>query len=223
MMNANINEHIFRQTTVDSGALTQLGAVVQEFPKNGHYEGAVIFEDEMIGRFYISVDKSSPVTQVTVDLATVGRWGQDSRVENFGRQQFVVGPGGVAVFYVSEGAGGFAVTLTRLRRKEKEREVVLDSRELKQGTVFAVTLIRPGKYKLLNLTSGATGRIEVAYPKVDGRPQRPLAPIEIACTDRKFTPSSIQIAAAQGQAFHIETRRPARIKIELVEADDGDG
>jgi hypothetical protein len=222
MMKADINYHIFRQTIVDSGELTQLGAVARQFPNAGQFLGTVLYKEKPVGRFYLSVDAGCLTTQLNVDLATVagvrgiGTLSQERVIE-----PFVVRTEGSALFYVSRGPGGFAVTLTKFDRGNEEPVEVFDSRALKQGELFAVTLIRPGRYKVSNLNTGATGEIVVAYPRARGDRMLQDDPITIQCIDRGFDPSSIHIDAAQGQAYLIQTRMPAQIRIELVVADDG--
>jgi hypothetical protein len=221
-MKAYINRHIFTQTTLDSAALTQLGAVVRNFPEPSDYLGTIFHQEQPVGRFYLSIDDNCPATQVNVDLATVGRErSAEGCSDGPSMGRFVVSPEGYVVFHVSRGAGGFAVTLAKAGRRREQTEELFDSRELKLGDLFAVTLIRPGRYSVRNLNTRARGEIVVAYPRIGREPFRPGDPVAIRCTNRAFEPSSIRINAAQGQAYNIQTESPTRIKIELVEPDDG--
>jgi hypothetical protein len=217
-----INYHIFTQTTLDSGALTQLGAVVHKFPDPGHYVGSIIHRDQSIGRFYLSVDPDCSATQVNIDLATIG---EDRVTEEWSNHlpenRFVVGSDGYGVFHVSRGAGGFAATVTQSGGNPSESGKQFDTRELKRGDVFAVTLIRPGTYRVVNLGTTVRGEIVVAYPQVRNELYRPGEPVAVRCHDNSFEPSLIKIAAAQGQVYHIATTNQTRIRIELVRADDG--
>jgi len=125
------------------------------------------------------------------------------------------------VFHVSRGAGGFAVTVAKVDRRREQAAELFDSRELKSGDLFAATLIRPGRFSVANRDGRARGEIVVAYPRIGRGPFRPDDPILVRCTDRAFEPASIRIDAAQGQAYNIQTETPTRIKIELIEPDDG--
>jgi hypothetical protein len=221
-MKGFINYHIFTQTTLDSGALTQLGAVVHKFPDPGHYVGSIVHRDQSIGQFYLSVDPDCSATQVNIDLATVGR---DSHTEEWSSRlpenRLVVGSDGYGVFHVSRGAGGFGATVTELGSSPTESTGAFDTRELKRGDLFAVTLIRPGTYRVVNLNTTVRGEIVVAYPQVGNEPFRPGDPVAVRCHDKGFEPPVIKIAAAQGHVYHIATTNPARIRVELIRPDDG--
>jgi hypothetical protein len=96
---------------------------------------------------------------------------------------------------------------------------LFDSRELTEGDIFAVTMIRPGTYSVTNVHADTRGEIVVTYPKLGKVPYRPSNPITIDCTKKAFNRKEIKIAPAQGQVYHIKTR--SRIKIELLRPDDG--
>jgi hypothetical protein len=222
IMNVYVNHHIFTQTTVDSGALTQLGVVVRQFPRPGDYLGTIFHREQPVGRFYLSIDKSCPATQVNIDLATVGRdAGAEGCSGGVPAAGFVVGPEGYVVLHVSHGAGGFAAAVAALGESREREAESFDSRALTAGDLFGVTLIRPGTYQVTNLDTEATAEIVVAYPRVGDQPFRPADPVAVQCTDSGFEPSSIQIEAAQGQVYQVQTSRPSRIRVELVEPDDG--
>lgn len=105
------------------------------------------------------------------------------------------------------------------RTGDKEEEEVFDSRELRDGDMFAVTLFRPGTYAVVNVKNRARGEIGVAYPKMGDVPYRPPDPVSIGSTVSALRPDRITILPGQGQLYRIGT--PSRIKIELVTPDDG--
>lgn len=220
-MKAFVNQHIFTQTSLDSGALTQLAVIVRNFPEPGAYLGSIFHREQSIGQFYLAIDPNSPEAQLNIDLATVGRGRHaEERSDNTSSEHFVVSPKAYVIFHVSYGAGGFAVTVAKLG-DTRETVEPFDSRELTRGDLFAVTLIRPGKYTATNLNGTARAEIRVAYPQLGREPFSPGEPVRVECTNGGFEPSSIRIDAAQGQVYRVQTERPARIKIELLEPDDG--
>ncbi|MFX0201159.1 MAG: hypothetical protein ACFFCW_34005 [Candidatus Hodarchaeota archaeon] len=216
-MKAFINWHIFTQTGLDSGSLTMLGAVIHKFPESGEYMGTILRENKDVGSFRLSVDKDCPAMQVDIDLAALYRSARErNRCESSGR--FVVNPNGYVVFYVSHGPGGYAVTVGTIGEKGEAKQL-FDSRKLRQGDMFAVTMIRPGIYSVTNVNTGAKGEIVVAYPKVGKVAYRPPNPASIECTEKAFTPDKIKIEPAQGQVYVFKTL--SRIKIALIKADEG--
>jgi hypothetical protein len=96
---------------------------------------------------------------------------------------------------------------------------VLDTRRLGHRSLFAVTLIRPGRYRLVNAITGAEAVVVVTYPEVGKTPYRPPAPLEIQCTTEGFGARTFTISPAQGIVFRLATE--SRIQLELVEPDDG--
>jgi hypothetical protein len=98
-------------------------------------------------------------------------------------------------------------------------DTVLDTRRLGPKSLFAVTLVRPGRYRLVNTISGAEAAIVVTYPKVGKTPYRPPEALEIDCGAKGFGASKFTISPAQGIIFRLSTE--SRIQLELVEPDDG--
>lgn len=220
-MKAFINWHLFTQTSLDSGSLTSLGAVIHNFPKPGEYLGTILQKEEDVGSFHLTVDEECPAMQVDIDLATLHQSAPECCESELGKR-FVVNPKGYAVFYVSRGPGGYAVRVGRLSG-ESEAEL-FDSRELKEGDLFAATLIRPGSYSVTNVNTKAKGEIVVGYPKIGKLSYHPPRPLSIESTKNelrldKTRTDQVRIGAAQGLVFHFRTL--SRIKIELVRPDDG--
>lgn len=221
-MRASVNHHLYTQTSLDSGALTMLGAVIHRFPERGDYLGVAV-QGRQRRSFRLTVDDDSPAMQANIDLATLDspptRGESDcGKDEGAARgRHFVVNPKGYALFHVSRGRGGYAVRVGR--SSEREEGQVFDSAELQSGDLFAVTLIRPGTYSVANLPTEARGEIVVAYPRIEGGERRQPEPVYIECTEGALRPDRIHIEPAQGQVYRFRT--PSRIAIELVRPDDG--
>jgi hypothetical protein len=207
------DQHLYTQIGLDSGALTQLGAVVHAFGEPGQYRGTARRGDLPETTFQVSVDPECAIAQVDIDLAALldedDPCGDDAR-------RFTVHPKGFAVFRVSRGSGGFSVNV---RRADEDRTVkAYDSRRLEEGDIFAAMLLRPGRYSIANELSKARGEVTVAYPTVGKTAYRPPAALHVDCGDA-IKPSAIRLKPAQG--LNIHATGPARVKITLVEPDDG--
>jgi hypothetical protein len=174
--------------------------------------------------FRLTVDASSPVMRVNIDLARLsgGRtdgagWGRtDEQIA--ADRAFVVNPEGKAVFHVSSGSGGYVVRVGKL---EASDAALFDSTRLEGDDLFAVTLIRPGTYAVRNLASGARGEIVVEQSEAEVELHRPTEPVEIECTEKTLRPAKVRVQAGQSHVYRFRT--PSRIAIELVEPDDGAG
>jgi hypothetical protein len=226
-----IDRNLFAQIGLDSGALTMLGAVVHTFGEPGEYRGTVRKQKDGKGVFYIVVDKNSAVAQVDVDLAALAGTAGAGSSESCGcgggssakgctcggGRRFTVNPRGYVVFRVGGGAGGYNVHV----RKAVEADItpIFDSCKLDKGAIFSGTLLRPGKYAVSNELGKGRGEITVSYPVRAKTAYRPPEPVRVRVTERGFEPDAIELKPAQGMIF--ECAAPARIKIELVTADDG--
>lgn len=222
-MSTTFDPYFFNQIGLDSGALTMLGTVVHSFVEPGEYRGTVHRGEGPEATFYLSVDSASAIAQATIDLAQEGSGktddcgcaGQGSKHEG---RRFVVHPRGFAVFHVSGGSGGYWVNI---RRAEEDPEhQAYDSRRLHPGDIFSAVLIRPGRYSLKNELSKAEAEITVPYPSVGKTAYRPPAPIDLQC-GKTIEPREIVLQPMQGLNVHVQ--ETARVKIELLEPDDGPG
>lgn len=215
-MKANLlsDRNFFTQIGLDSGALTMLGAVVHTFGEPGEYRGTAQRGDGPEATFQVSVDRSCAVAQVNIDLATLA--GEDDGCGCGETRRFVVHPKGYAAFHVSGGSGGYWVNL---RPADEDPDVkAYDSRQLAPGDIFAAMVLRPGLYTIENELSKARGELTVAYPTVGKVAYRPPASLDAECGET-IKPRAIRLMPSQGLNVHVTA--PARIKITLVEPDDG--
>jgi hypothetical protein len=220
-MNLTFDRSLFTQTDLDSGSLTMLGAVTHSLSEPGQYRGTVYRETENIAAFYIAADKNSPVAQANIDLSALDPLGVQSRSADCKGEgaQFTINPKGYVVFHVSAGAGGYAV---RVRRAEEDPNLELfDSRRLSEGDVFSAAIIRPGTYSVENVLTNARAQVTVSYPRMGETAYRPPKPIDFHCSENEIEPERADLQPGQGIHFHF--RVPSRIKIELLNADDGPG
>lgn len=235
-MGLRLNRTMLLQTDADSGALTMLAAVVHRPGPPGSYAGTVYRGDQAVGEFTLRVlDEAAPL-QIHVDLATQRLRGESGRPQKSRLDDpccdddqgsdsgeaatFTVGRDGHALFHVSTGAGGFAVQLAGVGPKDRrEDSETWDSRELREGDLFAITLLRPGAYRVANEAAQAEAKISLAYPERGKTAYRPPDAMHIAVTKTGFQPASIALQPMQGQVYEVQV--PSRIRISLTEPDDG--
>jgi hypothetical protein len=96
-----------------------------------------------------------------------------------------------------------------------------DSARLAESDVFAVTILRPGTYRIANRIGGHEGKLVVTYPVVGRAPYRPPEPVTIHSREGHFEPDSVTIGPGQGVIFQVVAE--SHIVVELVEPDDGPG
>jgi hypothetical protein len=219
-MTTTFDRNFFTQIGLDSGMLTMLGTVIHGFSEPGEYRCTVRSEDQAQATFYVSVDRNCAVAGVEIDLAKLANPAADSDAccADQDGSRFVVHPKGYAVFHVSGGPGGYAVSA---RKADEDPDVrAYDTRELQDGDIFSGILLRPGTYSVRNTLSDAQAQVTVAYPTTGDAPYQPPPPQE-ADVRAEIEPRRIELQPMQGLNFHVHA--PARIVIELTEPDDGPG
>lgn len=218
--------YLFAQSGLDSGALTMLGMVVHKMTEPGEYRGTTSGPGGGGSVFYLTVTKEPGVTQVDIDLAALtspppapaNDCGCSGNPPAGTKNVFTVGAHGYAVFHVSGGSGGHAVRLGRAAAAPAEK--AFDSTALKDGDIFAASVLRPGAYKVSNaLQKGAAiAELLVAYPQPGKSAYTPSSPVRVECTASLSGPARIELTAMQGCLFVCTA--PSRILVELVSALD---
>lgn len=222
-MNAAAQAYLFKQTDLDSGSLTMLGAIVHQFAEPGEYRGVSLRNNQRDAVFYLKVEAGSAVNQVNIDLAaltgsqeTQSPCGCGPSSGGGAAKNFLLGAKGHAVFHVSGGPGGYALHIGRSAQEPQPRE--FDSIELKGGDLFTATFLRPGVYTVKNAASKhkaeANLEIDVAYPRARKTAYQPPAAARVECTREGFRPAKLELQALQGYIFVCQV--PSRIRTELV-------
>jgi hypothetical protein len=222
-----VNQTFLEQTRFDSGSPGGLSAVVHHFSEAGECTVSFLEHEEVIEQVGLAVAaggeaRAAPAAgaaALTLDLAAI-RQGTERgpAVPAEGGARFDLERGGYVTFSLPPDQTNAAIRVQR-RDTGPEGEAAFDSRRLGEADVFAVTLVRPGRYTMRNALTGAQGTITVAYPVRGREAYRPPAPQTVQCTAEGFAPGDIGLQPAQGLIFRFAV--PSRIEIELAEADDG--
>jgi hypothetical protein len=218
-MPARINTHALRQIQIESGSLGILGSLAHPLGDEGDYVGIVSKNDAQVAAFRLRVDGKVSVPQVDVDLAGLLPEAK-GRAERHREPAYVVTQKGYLVLLVSQGPGGFSVSVEKVATDKSKPQRVYDSRSLQRGDVFIVTPLRPGSYDMTDSVGKAKGHIRVAYPEVATGRYEPPAPVTVTVTERGFNPAKVELRAAQSVVFQIESSNASLI-VNLAEPDEG--
>jgi hypothetical protein len=228
---AFINTRFLNQTKFDSAAPTGTAVVAHELKAGDSYELAVQRRDQVLNRVPMTVmpmpdaqamaaatpgaERAEPVPRVptSFDLSKLARTGRAAPEDTS------VAVGGWVSFSSSQDMAGHHVMVRRMKDAQTRGETVFDSRRLDDRSVYALTLLQPGRYSLKNAIDGKKAEIVVSYPQVGDAPYRPPEPLQIQVTKEGFGSKRIQLSPAQGIIFRFQTK--SRIEIELVEPDKG--
>lgn len=229
----NIDPYLYTQIGLDSGSLTLLGSIVHRLGEPGQYRVAVHHGETVLGVCIVTAELTSPVAQVTVDLAAIAAAGAATtpaapgadadcaccggQAGSAGTLRFTVNPKGYVLLGVGSGAGGYYVHVRRIEADPKDKGY--DSRALREGDLFSAVILRPGTYSVSHAPAAARGHIVVSYPRITEKAYVPPPPVRVMCGQKSLEPSRIDVQPGQGIIF--EPKAPSRIVIRLEKADDG--
>ena len=205
--NITLNRPVFAQQVFNSTALTVLTSLFQPFPEEGKYDLVVRRGNTVVDRTTVCVEGTGCMTQRNIDLAKF------SPPE--GGYQLDVG--GVLGFFVSEGTGRYSVTITQMG--EREKRVVLNSAEaVPKGSVFAVTLVRPGNYQMRTQTGRSLGRITLRVPAAEERSKYQTEQAVTVEVDEKGALRSDAVNLYTGQSVVFICQSPVQLQIAFEDA-----
>lgn len=215
-----LNRPVFSQRAFDSAALTVLATLIHRCEEPGGYEVAVRRGGALVQRFAVRVTPEAGVHQVNVDLAAPDPAERGCGCGGEGGYELAVG--GALVFYVSRGTGRYTVTVRASGGAQKDRGTVLDSSaEVPRGDLFAVTLVRPGTYRVRSSAGKAEGTVRVRLPKGD-KSYRSDRPTLVEVGKKGVVPRGA-LDLYSGQSVVLQVGAPGRIRLELVEDDTSAG
>jgi hypothetical protein len=217
---AFFNQRILRQTEFDSASPDGTAMVVHQFEADGPHELSLFHDDAVVDRVAVVVGEAEPAAAsvgarpaaAALDLTALAREGSAAL------ERVPVPSGGYVAITGSRPLPDHHVVVRRVGETRTEDDV-FDSRRLGPRSMFAVTLVRPGRYSLENTIAKTKAEIVVTYPKVSEAPYRPPGPLEIQATKEGFGAASLVLSPAQGLIIRFDTE--SHIRIELSEPDDG--
>ncbi len=207
-----LNRAIFSARPLDSSALTVLSTLIHRFPEPGDYEVFIRRGGQLVQRAPVRVVKEDATYQINVDMAALDEAGGGECCCD-DDSAYVLNAGGVMTFHATRGTGAYNVSVTQLG--EREKHTLLDSREVvPAGDWFAVTLVRPGLYKVS--AGDASAEIRVGMPKAGGGYRTDEANL-VELSKTGFRTKSARMLSGQTVVFQMSV--PARVRVELVEPD----
>ena len=221
-INAMINRQLFTTRVFDSGALTVLASVIHQFGEAGLYYVTIRRGDAVLGTTRFQVSTESTAMQLNVDLAVAGSAGARSAFIRGARAASkdchcgssvseaphaataagprIVSTKGYVQFFVSQGEGGLSASIA----KESGNKVLFDTTALGSGDLFALSLLAPAKFSMVNKAASATGTITVTLSKEVLRNLKATAPVYVDASKGAFAPKDVQLSSAQGLVFRVK-------------------
>ena len=223
-ISALINRHLFTTRVFDSGALTVLASVIHQFSEPGLYYVTIRRGDAVLGTRGFEVSPESGATQLNLDLAAIAsptaigigfvrsaRGAAPKNCDCAGRGAVAgahataavttptVSPNGYVQFFVSQGEGGLAASVAR----SDADKVLFDTTTLDNGDMFALSLLAPARFSMVNKLGSATGTITVTFSKDVARNLKTTTPIYVDASKSTFAPNDIQLSSGQGLVFRV--------------------
>lgn len=224
-MNMLFDKNIYAQTSWDSATPNGLTALAHQFTTVGEHQVTLQKGGQVVRTFPIQVKRNPrkaapaaaeaaavPPKQLNIDL--VGPESPEKElVQRKLGERFSTAPEGYVLFQARSDLEGYSV-VSRMMAGGKQKET-FNSEKLTNGDYYTVTLVRPGKYTMTNVLTGAKGTLTMAYPVVGDKPYQPPEPVRIKCTAGGLEPAQVSLQPLQTVVFEFQV--PSRVKIDLVE------
>lgn len=207
-----LNRAIFVRRAFIPTALTTLTTLIHRFPAPGTFEVFIRRDGSLLHRAPVQVAEGG-VFQINIDMA--GEFDAS----------YAIAPGGALGFFVSKGEGAYSVSLDRITGRE--RAVVFDSTAgIPAGDLFAVTLVRTGRYRVIDQANKIDGAIIVETPPAPPKriergardasaPRqrfRPDQPTGVTIARGEMKPKEVKIFAGQTVVFDCTVAANLRIE-----------
>lgn len=206
-----LNRALFVLRPFQATALTTLTTLIHRFPAAGTFEVFMRRDGSLLHRAPVQVAHGG-VFQINIDMA--GSF----------NSTYLIAPGGALGFYVGKGEGAYSVSLERITGRE--RATILDSTKgVPAGDLFAVTLVRAGRYRVIDQANKINGVITVETPAVPERIRRdaraapvprqrfrPDQPTGVTIARGEMQPKEVKIFAGQTVVFDCAVASNLRIE-----------
>ena len=210
-----LNRALFVLRPFQATALTTLTTLIHRFPAAGTFEVFIRRDGSLLHRAPVHVADGG-VFQINIDMAA-GSFDAT----------YAIAPGGALGFYVGKGEGAYSVSLDRITGRE--RVTILDSTKgIPAGDLFAVTLVRAGRYRVIDPVNKIDGVVTVETPAVPERTRlggrvasaprqryRPDQPTGVTIARGTMQPKEVKIFAGQTVVFDCTV--PANLRIEPLD------
>jgi hypothetical protein len=205
-MKPYINKRILTQSTLDSGEITPMMAIMHRFAQPGIYNVSVFQGDKPTSEFPLIVDENASVRLNRIDLGTA----------NCG---CTVNSRAATVFHAPRAIRGYSISVEKFEGTKKSK--VFTNKTLQDGDIFFATLLRPGNHYASNqqeakckisVSPPKTGRMPFTVTTCQGISRPTFETVQIECTAKGFKPDNVTIETGQPLFFLIKA--PSRIKIE---------
>lgn len=218
-MTARLNRYLLDQTRHDSGALVQPDFVVHPCVVAGRHQVDVYRLGKQVTSVMLDVDAGHVDMQVSIDLAALeqptkkGDCCCDEKTPSYR-----VGLKGYALFYVGSGSGGYAVRVNPLSSQQETAS--FNSQQLQKSDLFGTTLLRPGKYSLVDKAAKISLPLYVEPVRPGKAPYVPPDALHFDIADlRKLK----EIRMQQAQGIVIRAEKDNHIVIVLEDDANGGG
>jgi len=209
-MRATLNRQLFTIATFDSGSLGMLASVVHQFSTPGRYQAAIQRHGVPAGTTEFEVSAESETMQLSIDLADSGP-SQRSECECERRKATVptLSSRGYVLFFASSGTSGYSVVVGEVGEKGAPH---FDSQNLTSGDLFALSILEPTSYGMINRAGKASGEIVVSFSSEDAKRLKSLETQFVDVSKIRFDPATVGLTSTQGLVFRVHDN--ARIVIE---------
>ncbi|MEM6806485.1 MAG: hypothetical protein AAF696_34115 [Bacteroidota bacterium] len=203
-MNLKINRALVSQRNWDSGSITPLSSIFHNVREKGEYQILILEGPKatQVAVLDLLIDNKVAEAQLELDLFALSRKSLSGETAN---QSFSIHPKSNLLFFCSRGNSSYAVIINEIEKDCLSK--VFDSRALTAGDAFLISPLVSGKYVL---SAGGKHKVNISVNKRVAN-EIPNTAVEIACTDRGFTPKKVVAQYMQPIVVTIKGKKPCRL------------
>jgi hypothetical protein len=192
--NVLLNRAVFAARPYSSDALTVLTTLFHHFPEAGSFEIFISRNGALVSRLNLRVALENAPNQHNIDMAMLAADEPGCETE----PDYLLHVGGFIGFHASSGSDSYSVVVRQLGEREK-RTLLVSNAEIPAGDLFAVTLVRPGAYRVMDSLNKNEAVVHVAAPQVPPR-ERLRAPRATDARER-YRPDQATLVEVRKEGF----------------------
>lgn len=212
-MKAKVNNQLLKTNTFDSGALGMLAMVLHQFHTAGHYQATIMQQGRALTEIDFVVSDKSNTMQLDIDLGQAAKTAK-TRPSDCDCSKTVpitstrvVSPKGYVLFHTSSG-NAYSVIVSQAGTEN----IVFDSTQLSDGDLFAVSILEPATYSIINTAGSAKGEMVSSLTPEMAKNIKNLETLYVEVNPKKLDPEYLELTLSQGLVFRVKDN--ARIVIQ---------
>lgn len=195
-----INKTAIQKTNYDSTYVGALSYHIIQIKEEGNYIGHVICNNEVINQINVNTSEKHKNMQANVDFQ---KFGFNNNTQKQAKLKYEIKSGGYLMLFNSWGDTPYKFKLEKVGKKP-DAKIICDTNKLKEGDLYACTLLRPGAYDVI-CNGKKTSKIYVEYPTEKTKKKKLSEGVRVPIYTKGIKNKEIYVLPMQGLVFELHT------------------